>query len=290
FKVTREAPPELFWLAGAEGVRRYEAMPDAPAAGSQAFREAGTYVLREGDAYLLLNASGAGLGGRGSHAHNDALSVEVSAGGACFVRDPGTYVYTADLRQRHLFRSTAYHSTVEVDGREQNTTRERLPFVIGDEARPRLLRWEDGPSHTLAVAEHEGYRNLPAGAVTHRRSVLFDKAGRFWKIDDALEGRGRHAFRFLFHLAPGAAARVLADGTVEVCDKITGARLFIVPPVGFGAPAFEPRHSSRDYGAREESVAACWATEADAPLAARWLLVPVRAGESPEGRLKILDF
>ena len=286
FKVTREAPPELFWLAGSEGVRRYEALPDAPPAESQAFADAGTYVLRAGDSYLLLNASGAGLGGRGSHAHNDALSIEVAYGGACFVRDPGTYVYTADPRERQRFRSTRYHSTVEVDGREQNTTDERLPFVIGDEARPRLLRWEDDASHTLVVAEHDGYRRLPAGPVTHRRSVLFDKRQRFWQIDDALEGRGTHTFRFFFHLAPSTGARVLADTTVEVWDKITGARLHIVPPGDREAPALEPRHSSRDYGAKEDSLAACWTMKAAAPLKARWLLVPSGAGEDADERLK----
>ncbi|HEV3471307.1 MAG TPA: alginate lyase family protein, partial [Pyrinomonadaceae bacterium] len=288
FKLTPEAPPELFWLAGADGLRRYEEMPVAPPAGSQAFPEAGAYVLRAGDAYLLLSASGAGLAGRGSHAHNDALSVEVSAGGACFVRDPGTYVYTADPRQRHLFRSTAYHSTVEVDGREQNTIDERLPFVIGDEARPRLLRWEDDDAHTLAVVEHAGYKNLPAGAVTHRRAVFFDKRRRFWRVEDALEGSGRHAFRFFFHLAPGTAAALLADGNLEVCDKISAARLFVVPPRGWPAPSLEPRHSSRDYGAKEESVAACWAVERAAPLRARWLLVPVGAGERAEERLELI--
>jgi hypothetical protein len=286
FKLDGAPPPELFWLAGADGLRRFDALHAGPAPASQAFPEAGSYVLRAGEDYLLLSASGAGLGGRGSHAHNDALSVEVSAGGACFVRDPGTYVYTADPRARSLFRSTAYHSTVEVDGLEQNTTDERLPFVIGDEARPRLLRWEDDAARTLVSAEHEGYARLPDGPVTHRRTVVFDKPRRLWLIEDALAGRGRHAFRFRFHFAAGVRAVVRADRTVEVCDTITPARLFIVPPEGLDAPALEPRHSSRDYGAREESAAACWTIQADAPLTLNWSLVPVRAGEDADERIK----
>jgi hypothetical protein len=279
-------PPELFWLAGADGVRRFDALPATPPPGSQAFPEAGAYVLRAGADYLLLSASGAGLGGRGSHAHNDALSVEVSAGGVCFVRDPGTYVYTADPRARHRFRSTAYHSTVEVDGLEQNTTDERLPFHLGDEARPRLLRWEDDAARTLVSAEHFGYARLPAGPVTHRRTVVFDKPGRLWLVEDALEGRGPHTFRFFFHLAPGTRARVRADKTVEVCATITPARLFIVPPGGLAAPALEPRHSSSDYGARAESAAACWTIQTDAPFAFIWALVPVHTGEDAGERLK----
>ena len=103
---------------------------------SELFKHAGSCVLREGDLYLLLNASGAAR--RGAHAHNDALSIEVSACGVSFIADPGTYVYTGDARARHEFRSTEYHSTVEVDGAEQNTIHESTPFIIGDEARPHL--------------------------------------------------------------------------------------------------------------------------------------------------------
>src|SRR5205085_4098195 len=182
FKLYDEAPPELFWLLGAEGLRAYVELETAGphAARSQAFRHAGTYVLREGDSYLLLNASGAGLGGRGAHGHNGALAIEVSACGVSFLEDPGTYVYTSNLRERGLFRSTAYHSTVEVDGIEQNTTDERTPFLIGDEARPRLLAFEKGRERDIAVAEHYGYMRLSAGALTHRRTAALERAGRFF--------------------------------------------------------------------------------------------------------------
>ncbi|MDQ3134542.1 MAG: heparinase II/III family protein, partial [Acidobacteriota bacterium] len=143
-KLADDPPAELGWLLGAEGLRAYKSLRAAssPPPSSAAFADAGSYLLRDGDLYLHFNACGAGLGGRGSHGHNDKLSVEVSAHGVLFIADPGTFVYTADLRARHLFRSTAAHSTVEVDETEQNTTREAEPFVIGDEARPRVLRWE----------------------------------------------------------------------------------------------------------------------------------------------------
>ncbi|HVG30772.1 MAG TPA: alginate lyase family protein [Pyrinomonadaceae bacterium] len=290
WKVEREAPAEVFWLLGGAGARKYEEIAaDSLSPHSQAFERAGSFVLREGDLYLLLSASGAGLGGRGSHAHNDALSIEVSACGASFIRDPGSYVYTSDLRARHLFRSTAYHSTVEIDGAEQSTIREELPFNIGDEARPRHLRWESDGGRDLVVAEHGGYARLRAGAITHRRAVVFDRRARLWLVEDSFRGAGEHEFRFFFHLAPGAEARV-ADGSAEVCDRISGARLFIVstdaPQV---SPTLEPRWSSTDYGAREKSETVCWTLRAAAPFRARWALVPVRAGESDEERLSLIE-
>ncbi|HEU4432684.1 MAG TPA: alginate lyase family protein, partial [Pyrinomonadaceae bacterium] len=88
-------------------------------AGSKAFPHAGTYIMRHDDLYLCFNACGAGINGRGSHGHNDKLSIEVSADGVAFIVDPGTYVYTGDLQRRHDFRSTAYHSTVKIDDVEQ---------------------------------------------------------------------------------------------------------------------------------------------------------------------------
>src|SRR5688500_1152130 len=107
-----------------------------------------------------VSTRGAGINGRGSHGHNDALSIEVSAGGCAFIVDPGTYLYTGDLQRRHDFRSTSYHSTVKIDGVEQNTIRRDLPFVIGDEARPRVLLWEIGPQIDRIIAEHYGYQRL----------------------------------------------------------------------------------------------------------------------------------
>src|ERR1043165_2764405 len=145
---------------------------------SQAFLQAGIYIMRDGDLYLCFNASGSGINGRGSHGHNDALSIEVSAGGRPFIVDPGTYVYSADLAKRHEVRSTAYHSTVQIDGKEQNTILVDSPFVIGNEAQPRVLEWKTNGDFDKVVAEHYGY------SVTHRRTIVFDKRERMWLIDE----------------------------------------------------------------------------------------------------------
>ncbi|HSK65136.1 MAG TPA: alginate lyase family protein, partial [Pyrinomonadaceae bacterium] len=118
-----------------------------PEQSSKAFPDAGIYIMRKDDCYLCFNASGVGIHGRGSHGHNDALSVEVSARGRAFIVDPGTYVYCGDLRMRHVFRSTAYHSTVKIDGEEQNTIDAQTPFVIGNEAKPRVLEWQSNDEY-----------------------------------------------------------------------------------------------------------------------------------------------
>jgi hypothetical protein len=278
FKIENSpAPQELLWALGAQGLNDYEALPAGEAAGSRAFPDAGTYVLRRDDLYLLFNASGSGVNGRGSHGHNDALSVEVCACGSILIVDPGAYIYTGDLKERHRFRSTAYHSTVEVDELEQNTTNDATPFLIGDEAHPQVISWESNIDTDLATAEHHGYRRLPQ-PVTHRRAVQFRKRERFWTIDDTLSGEGTHDLAFRFHLAPGLDTSIRRDGTVEVCDKMNGARLLIVARGLSAEPVLESRFSSRDYGSKAPSESVCWSVRAALPVNAQFVLFPVRAG------------
>lgn len=280
-------PEELLWILGPQGVRDYQALRSSGRPQSQAFPDAGTYILRQDDLYLLFNASDSGVKGRGSHGHNDALSLEVSAGGAAFIVDPGTYVYTADLHERHLFRSTAYHSTVEIDGVEQNTIDERAPFVIGNEARPRVLGWESGPGKDVLIAEHAGYERLPQ-PVTHRRTVTFYKTERLWLVADDLTGPGEHDLAFRFHLAPELEATVCSNGSIEARDKMTGARLLIVAK-GITVPTgLEERFSSRDYGAKRPSVSVCWKLRSALPLTAYFGIVPIAPGENVDERIALV--
>lgn len=212
---------------------------------SQAFPDAATYIMRDGDLYLCFNASGVGINGRGSHGHNDVLSIEVSAGGRAIIVDPGTYVYSADLLKRHAFRSTAYHSTVQIDGLEQNTIRVDTPFVIGNEAKPRVLEWKTSDDFDKVVAEHYGY------PVIHRRTVTFDKRARLWVIDDEFFGDGEHVYEARFHFAPGLDVRV-NGATVEAGGLVVALLGSHVQPV------LENQSASIDYGQMSDSVSACW--------------------------------
>jgi hypothetical protein len=287
FKIENaRAPEELLWILGAQGLTDYEALPAGEPVSSQAFSDAGTYILRQDNLYLLFNASGVGVNGRGSHGHNDALSIEVSAWGSAFIVDPGSYIYTGDLKERQRFRSTAYHSTVEVDEVEQNTTDERVPFVIGDEAHPRVISWQSDSEADVVIAEHAGYQRLPQ-PVTHRRTVQLDKQKRFWRVEDTLSGEGTHDLAFRFHFAPGLEISVRPDGTIDVCDKMTFACLLIKANGPSAEPVLESRFSSRDYGAKEQSVSVCWNVRAAMPVTAQFVLIPVCAGEDASERLRL---
>lgn len=286
-KISAEATEEMLWILGERAVHDYERLPVASGAQSKAFPDAGIFVLRDRDLYLLFNASGCGLKGRGSHGHNDALSIEVSACGSPFIVDAGSYGYTTDLHERHLFRSTAYHSTVQVDGVEQNTTEESAPFVIGDQAHPRVISWESNSELDLVVAEHNGYRRL-AQPVTHRRSVRFDKPNRFWLIEDEFDGAGTHDFAIRFHFDSDLDVRLYDRAGVMALREHSGARVLIQPFDQQRPPQFEEQFTSRDYGEKRSCLTACWSIEAAVPFKMRWLMVPICPRDDEQERLAIV--
>ena len=238
----------------------------------------------------------AGKGGA-SHAHNDALSIEVSAHGRAFVIDPGSYVYTADLSQRHLFRSTAYHSTIQVDGSEQNTMNQESPFVIGDEARGRSLSWKTTRERDQASAEHSGYGRR-GQSITHRRRLTFEKTDGWWLVEDEIAGEGEHtiAARFLFDAGLEVEARTVDGKSVAIAwDKIKettnekAPMLFVCALDVKQPPKLEPRFTSKHYGSKQPSVSACWSVKVSLPCKLRWAIVPVGVGESEEDRLQVFN-
>jgi Heparinase II/III N-terminus/Heparinase II/III-like protein len=276
---------ELLWLFGESGLSAFESLPpcnESPT--SKSFPDGGTHILREGDLYLCFNTSGAGLNGRGSHGHNDALSIEVSACGRAFIVDPGTYVYTGNLPARHRFRSTAYHSTVEIDRREQNTTDLQSPFVIGNEAQPRVILWETGPDFDKVSAEHFGYTRLSA-PVVHRRSITFDKRKRLWLVDDEFWGDGEHTFSVRFHFDANLAVEC-RDNDVIARDMESGT-LLVVRSLSLQSQAqLETQATSRHYGEKRDSVSACW-TVTGMVKKLSWAIIPVCPDEVGSDRLTI---
>ena len=285
----QQLPEELLWTMGQAGVHQFEALQkDGEIPSSEAFRDAGIYILRDRDLYLLFNVSHAGIHGRGSHGHNDALSLEVSACGRAFIVDPGTYLYTGDLAERHRFRSTAYHSTVAIDEAEQNTTDQLSPFVIGNEARPRVVAWETTDEWDFVSAEHYGYARL-SESVTHRRKVTFHKSHRYWLIEDEFDGRGEHRLEVRFHFDGGLDVALLDEKTVSAYDKETGAKLLVKSLDLRSEPVLEDQFVSRDYGSKHSSVTARWSVNHEVPFKFRWALLPVCAREDETQRLQLIE-
>jgi len=248
---------------------------------SRAFAETGRYVLRNGEAYALVNADPVGTAGMGNHHHNHWLSYELALAGRPVAVDPGSYTYTKDPVERDRFRSTRAHNTVVVDGAEQCEL--AGPFGVRPGPPPRLIALElDGPVAQV-VAEHSGYGRL-RGAVTHRRSLRLASDGV--AVTDLLAGKGRHEAESFVHLAPGCehtfpaaaepalspelAAALQADGVPPswwqpedaVVLRIGAVAVHLVPYGGVGV-SLEQSWVSERYGQRRPAptVVMRWAFE-----------------------------
>ncbi|MEK6299578.1 MAG: alginate lyase family protein [Acidobacteriota bacterium] len=264
-KQSNRIDEEAIWWFGRAGLETFERLPlDAQGADSRAFPEAQIYVQRSGELYSIIDCGDHGLRGRGSHAHSDALSLEVFAYGRTFLRDPGTYVYSASESQRNLFRSTAYHNTVRIDGEEISQINERELFRLGPNVRPQVNRCESTAGRDVLDAEHHAYLRLTE-PVTHRRIITFEKREGYWIIEDTFTGRGRHRFEFFFNFDAGL--EVSGDSGNRVTARGESASLTIVPSAEHDLEAkIEDRWVSPAYGTRLSASAIIFALSADVPL------------------------
>ena len=96
------------------------------------------------------------------HTHNDKLSIELMVDGKYITRDPGSYVYTAAPTIRNVFRSTASHNTIYVNGIEQNIF--NGTFDIKKTSNATILSYDN--NRIVAKAVYRG--------VEHVREVLID--------------------------------------------------------------------------------------------------------------------
>ena len=264
FKLSGDIDEEAIWWFGSTAREYFEGLPVNEPPKSKAFPESQIIIQRHEQVYAIIDCGDHGARGRGSHAHSDALSIEVFAFGRTFIRDPGTFVYTGNAHWRNLFRSTTYHNTVRIDGEEISQINPTQLFLLGPNVRPRVISWESNDERDVLDAEHHGYHRL-ASPVTHRRVVTFDKREGNWIIEDTFTGEGRHLFEFFFNLDAGLEVRLDDDKRAIASDKNTS--LTIVPTIKQTLDArVEPRWVSPAYGTRMNSSAIIYSLTSEVPL------------------------
>jgi hypothetical protein len=278
FKQSNRLDEEALWWFGEEGREAFESLGiDDREVTSCGYIDAQIFVQRAGPLYSIIDCGDHGAGGRGSHAHSDALSFELYAFDQTFLRDPGTFLYNASERWRNRFRSTAYHNTARVDGRDISLIKEGMLFSLGPNVRPLVNLWEATPERDVLDAEHHAYAGSES-PVIHRRVVTFDKLEGYWIVEDLFVGKGEHDFEFFFNFDAGIEL-VLEEGQ-RVIARSRKAALAVVPATGH---TFEMRTDTRwvspSYGTRLRSSGIIYRLIADVPFESMFLLVPFRPGQ-----------
>lgn len=230
-----------------------------PAERSKGFAASGYYVLRSGwgdrtdsyqdERYLIFDC---GPLGAGNHGHLDLLSFEMAAYGKSLIVDPGRYTYdeSGETNWRALFRGTAYHNTVLVDGKNQTRYEwKKTRFKITGPEPEREVRsfvTTPGLDYLHGIARSHEY------PVVHERTVVFVN-GEYWVILDLLRASDPHDYDLLFHLSPSAQDRT----SIMVSDKtlsIHSPQLILAQPlIPNVRPSIQDGYVSTSYGEKQRA-------------------------------------
>ncbi len=275
---------ETLWLLGTDALPIFSSIQSQRPAHARHFYEHAGYLTQRSDceqgSQLIFDCGGHGSES-GGHAHADALSISVSAGGTPLLVDPGTAVYNCAPEWRQFFRSTAAHNTVVVDGLDQSQQDDT--FKWKSIAKTRVNRQFTIAGVEYIDAEHDGYSRLKQ-PVTHRRKVLFTRPN-YWIVMDELRGRGEHTFDFHYHFAAGAKLFVVGDeqkGEIDVRAKVeqTGLQMSVFAAANIRAEVLCGQYSpiqgwtSGLYGERRPAPVFKASMKAFAPLSVLTFVVP----------------
>jgi len=163
-----------------------------------------------------------------AHGHADTLSIWLSVGSQPVIVDAGTYLYHSNRDLRDLFRDTAVHNTLSLDG--IGSSRPSGPFNWASRANARLISSKSTPI-TRVVAEHDGY--VAQYGVRHRRTVEFDDASRFTIVDELLEVPTDRSVTVSFLLDPTCQSTVEPDrnGVLITRDNLQVIRIASAGPL-----------------------------------------------------------
>lgn len=284
FKAAASLSEETVWLLGREGVEKFDQLPIAlPAHSSIGFETSGIYVMAGSSPIrqqAIIDAGRLGTG-TGGHGHADALSLCLAVNGREWLVDPGTFAYISDGTERDLFRGTAAHNTMRVDGVDQ--AEPSGPFAWRAQPEVTVESWVAAESFDLLVASHTGYNRLRC-PVVHRRCVFYLKS-RFWLVIDLAEGKGVHNLEVSWHLAPGSVARTNTPNLVYFEAEDESALGLLMVEGHNWVQEIRDGWWSPSYGNRVPCPVLHFGTEAQLPEEFATLLLPASEGCTSLDRL-----
>lgn len=214
-----------------------------------------------GDLVVLFDAAPVGPDYQPGHAHADTLAFELSLGNERLIVNSGTSTYEIGA-QRHFERSTAAHSTVEIDN--QDSSEIWAGFRVARRARPLDVGAYQSREAVELVASHDGYARL-SGRPRHRRVLRLQDAELL--VTDEISGGGHHVVVGRFGLHPSVRLERGAPGTWFLATP-SGRALVLESRDGFSLDE-ETGWYARGFGDLLERKVLRWRWEGSLPLRSR---------------------
>jgi len=243
---------ESFWMLGPSGADGFDRLAEpAGERGSTGFDAGGYYVLRRGETHAFIDCANVGMRGIGGHGHNDILSFELVLDGVPLVTDCGAYLYTASREWRNRFRSTAFHSTIQVDGEEVNRfIGPDALWTLRNDATPADVTFSREPARDRFRGSHLGYQRL-SSPVRVTRALSMSTREPLVAVEDLFDGRDSHAIEWRFPLDPDLRAEIRGH---DVRLEHGGQERWLLPASTLPASwTLEPGWVSASYGVRRET-------------------------------------
>ena len=184
--------------------------------------DAGYIRLKRSNTFMMLDAGHVCPDTLPAHGHADTLSFELSVGNERIFVNQGTYAY--QTKERNLFRATAAHNTVCIDG--ENSAEVWGAFRIGRRPKNVLYTLKREENVGIGVdASHDGYRHL---GVHINRKIFMSQDGKDIRGEDTATAKKPHRMAVHFHLAPGISYKLISHEEAEITTPQGQKLLFIV--------------------------------------------------------------
>ena len=201
------------------------------------FREGGLAVLSNNLAWLCVSCGTNGQNLMGGHGHNDKNSFELNVDDD-YIVDGGCPVYTSNPRIRNKYRSTFAHSTLSVNGMEQDKWNEGIAglFILEQKCKPNLKMFDTAKIEGV----HSGYGNK------HVRT-FFLQPTKLEITDYCAIGKGKN---LLLNLDPKVSVKDISVSNLEMTAILqhTKGRRIVVQMRGVMDPEVVDGYYSEGFG------------------------------------------
>ncbi len=147
------------------------------------FDKFGLYIFKGKNIYLSVCGTNRHVRQYWPHTHNDKLSLELWINNQAVVRDPGSFVYTADSAIRNEYRSAKAHAGIIFDSEQQNTWEEGSKGIFRTIPGSKVTYIKSSINSLALKAEYSGTVHIREVFIQKDRVRVIDSCNKEFKVN-----------------------------------------------------------------------------------------------------------